>query len=44
MKEPLTHENGAMNRVSKVGRIAFIGDYQPRKYGIATFASDLLTA
>jgi glycosyltransferase involved in cell wall biosynthesis len=29
---------------SSVGRIAFIGNYLPRKCGIATFTSDLLTA
>ncbi len=29
---------------SKVGRVAFLGDYLPRKCGIATFTSDLLTA
>jgi glycosyltransferase involved in cell wall biosynthesis len=29
---------------SKVGTIAFIGNYLPRKCGIATFTSDLLTA
>ena len=29
---------------SKVGRIAFIGSYLPRKCGIATFTSDLLAA
>src|SRR5579859_8151377 len=29
---------------SRVGRIAFIGNYLPRKCGIATFTSDLLTA
>ncbi len=29
---------------SKVGRIAFIGNYSPRKCGIATFTSDLLAA
>jgi glycosyltransferase involved in cell wall biosynthesis len=29
---------------SKVGRIAFLGNYLPRKCGIATFTSDLLTA
>src|SRR6202162_808015 len=33
-----------MTGISKVGRIAFIGDYLPRKCGIATFTSDLLTA
>jgi hypothetical protein len=27
-----------------VGRIAFVGDYLPRKGGIATFTSDLLAA
>jgi len=29
---------------SQVGRVAFIGNYLPRKCGIATFTSDLLTA
>jgi glycosyltransferase involved in cell wall biosynthesis len=29
---------------SKVGRVAFIGNYLPRQCGIATFTSDLLTA
>src|SRR6266516_2121109 len=29
---------------SKVGKIAFLADYLPRKCGIATFTSDLLTA
>src|SRR5271166_4011978 len=29
---------------SKVGRVAFLGSYMPRKCGIATFTSDLLTA
>src|SRR3981081_39814 len=29
---------------SKVGKIAFIGNYLPRKCGIATFTSDLLGA
>src|ERR1017187_3995490 len=29
---------------SKVGRVAFLGNYVPRKCGIATFTSDLLTA
>src|SRR5438132_14220463 len=29
---------------SKVGTIAFIGNYMPRKCGIATFTTDLLTA
>jgi hypothetical protein len=29
---------------SKVGRVAFLGNYLPRKCGIATFTSDLLTA
>jgi glycosyltransferase involved in cell wall biosynthesis len=33
-----------MTGISKVGRIAFIGDYLPRKCGIATFTSDLLAA
>jgi glycosyltransferase involved in cell wall biosynthesis len=33
-----------MTGISKVGRIAFIGDYLPRKCGIATFTADLLTA
>ncbi len=29
---------------SKVGKVAFIGNYLPRKCGIATFTSDLLSA
>jgi len=31
-----------MNSSSKVRKIAFVGDYLPRKCGIATFTSDLL--
>jgi len=30
--------------VSKIQKIAFLGDYLPRKCGIATFTTDLLTA
>ncbi|HSU54344.1 MAG TPA: glycosyltransferase, partial [Candidatus Dormibacteraeota bacterium] len=30
--------------ISEIRRIAFLGDYLPRKCGIATFTSDLLTA
>lgn len=33
-----------MKESSKVRRIAFLGDYLPRKCGIATFTSDLLEA
>src|SRR5882762_11838099 len=33
-----------MKEVSKVRKIAFVGDYLPRKCGIATFTSDLLAA
>src|SRR5580693_7471221 len=33
-----------MTGISKVGRIAFVGDYLPRKCGIATFTTDLLAA
>ena len=33
-----------MSGSSNVGRIAFLGDYLPRKCGIATFTSDLLSA
>ena len=33
-----------MKKTSEIGRIAFLGDYLPRKCGIATFTSDLLTA
>src|SRR5579862_4034618 len=33
-----------MTGISKVGRIAFVGDHLPRKCGIATFTSDLLAA
>ena len=33
-----------MNRTSEVRKIAFIGDYLPRKCGIATFTHDLCTS
>src|ERR1700680_45388 len=33
-----------MTGISKVRKIAFVGDYLPRKCGIATFTSDLLAA
>ena len=33
-----------MNSTSKVRKIACVGDYLPRKCGIATFTSDLLAA
>jgi len=33
-----------MKQVSKIRKIAFLGDYWPRKCGIATFTSDLLAA
>src|SRR5438477_9131066 len=33
-----------MKEGSKVRKIAFVGDYLPRKCGIATFTSDLLAA
>src|SRR3977135_2172287 len=33
-----------MQETSKVRKIAFVGDHLPRKCGIATFTSDLLTA
>jgi glycosyltransferase involved in cell wall biosynthesis len=33
-----------MNEISKVRKIAFVGDHLPRKCGIATFTSDLLAA
>jgi glycosyltransferase involved in cell wall biosynthesis len=33
-----------MNETSKVRKIAFVGDHLPRKCGIATFTSDLLSA
>ena len=33
-----------MEAESKIRKIAFLGDYLPRKCGIATFTSDLLTA
>ena len=33
-----------MNKAPKIQKIAFIGDHLPRKCGIATFTSDLLTA
>ena len=33
-----------MSAAPKIRRIAFLGDYLPRKCGIATFTSDLLNA
>ncbi|MGO8925493.1 MAG: hypothetical protein ACLQU3_01015 [Limisphaerales bacterium] len=33
-----------MDTVSEIREIAFLGDYLPRKCGIATFTSDLLAA
>src|SRR5271169_5564248 len=33
-----------MDKLSEIRKIAFLGDYLPRKCGIATFTSDLLTA
>jgi hypothetical protein len=33
-----------MTKDSRVSKIAFVGDYLPRKCGIATFTSDLLVA
>ena len=33
-----------MTQVSKVRKIAFVGDHLPRKCGISTFTSDLLSA
>ncbi len=36
--------NEPLNGNSEIRRIAFLGDYVPRKCGIATFTSDLLTA
>jgi glycosyltransferase involved in cell wall biosynthesis len=40
----LNGNNTVAIKDSKVGRIAFIGNYLPRKCGIATFTSDLLAA
>src|SRR6266496_5613824 len=39
-----TGENTFVIKGSKVERVAFIGNYLPRKCGIATFTSDLLAA
>src|SRR5438132_1120642 len=33
-----------MERISELRKVAFVGDYLPRKCGIATFTSDLLEA
>ena len=33
-----------MSSTSEIRKVAFVGDYLPRKCGIATFTSDLLTA
>src|ERR1700739_3963037 len=36
--------SGFVKETSKVRKIAFVGDHLPRKFGIATFTSDLLAA
>jgi hypothetical protein len=36
--------NKLVETESKIRRVAFVGDYLPRKCGIATFTSDLLAA
>jgi glycosyltransferase involved in cell wall biosynthesis len=41
-KEVLVAENGSVN--SMINRIAFIGNYLPRRCGIATFTTDLCEA
>jgi glycosyltransferase involved in cell wall biosynthesis len=41
-KEMLVVENGSVN--SKISRVAFIGNYLPRRCGIATFTTDLCEA
>jgi len=33
-----------MKQATKIRKVAFLDDYLPRKCGIATFTSDLLTA
>ena len=33
-----------MKNISKVRKVAFLGDHLPRKCGIATFTTDLLAA
>ena len=35
--------NKLVEREPKIRKVAFLGDYLPRKCGIATFTSDLLT-
>ncbi len=39
--DPGEHSPGSPAAVSKISRLAFIGDYAPRKCGIATFTTDL---
>src|SRR6202166_1465232 len=36
--------NGHIQETSKIRKIAFVGDHLPRKCGIATFTTDLLSA
>src|ERR1035441_2555249 len=38
------HTDPVAEKVSKIEKVAFLGDYLPRKCGIATFTSDLLTS
>ena len=41
---PADDTNQLVETESKIRKIAFLGDYLPRKCGIATFTSDLLTS
>ena len=37
-------DSGVVKEASKIRKIAFVGDHLPRKCGIATFTTDLLSA
>jgi hypothetical protein len=41
---PAFHRNYFMQQPSSIRKITFLGDYFPRKYGIATFTTDLRCA
>ena len=44
LAEPGYNTNTLVETESKIRRVAFLGDYMPRKCGIATFTTDLLAS
>ena len=42
--QPMVASGLPLNETAKIRKIAFVGDHLPRKCGIATFTTDLLSA